>query len=106
MGGCVTYSRETKPTGLWSGGELSYSMDLTKVRTVPGRSRKGSELWFINKANLHKHITHPEWGLWKGYNLSKKPQTLLGAPKGVQELSHTKIIQTGILQVCVAHLWV
>ena len=80
-GGCLTYSRETKPAGLRLGGELSYSMDLTKVRTVPGRSQKGSQLWFINKATLHEHITHPEWGLWKGYNLSKKPQTLLSAPR-------------------------
>ena len=56
-------------------------MDLTRVRTIPGRSRKGSELWFINKASLREQITHPEWGLWRGCNLSKKLQTLLSAPK-------------------------
>ena len=56
-------------------------MDLTQVRTKPGRSKRGPDLWFINKASLKQRITHPEWGLWKSHSLSKKSQILLSASK-------------------------
>ena len=55
-------------------------MDMTQVRTKPGRSKRGPDLWFINKTSLKQRITHPEWGLWNNHSLSKEPQTPLSTP--------------------------
>ena len=44
-------------------------------------SKRGPDLWFINRANLRQRITHPEWGLWRNHSLSKEPKTLLSVPR-------------------------
>ena len=56
-------------------------MDLAQVRTNPVRSKRGPDLWFINRANLRQRITHPEWGVSRNHSLSMEPQTLLSVSR-------------------------
>ena len=38
-------------------------MDLSKVRLRPEGPQWKPNLWFTNKDNLRKRLTHPQWGL-------------------------------------------